>query len=247
MELENYIENMETVIQDFYKFRFIKTPQSGRRFVVSDLHGCYRSFKQLLKKIKLKKEDHLYILGDFISRGPENYKTLKKIISLRKECYKIFCLRGNHEHQIIEALRQSSEELLMTCANNGVLRILNESIYVRDNYRLFFKSLPYMYELDNFYLSHAGFDFQNDPLTNYDAMITIREYQPDVEVLNGKILIHGHVPQQLDAIIDTIEKQNQIINIDNGCVLGENQQGFGNLICLNIDTFEYTVQPNIEN
>lgn len=233
-------------LNDFYKSRYIKTPQRGRRFVVSDLHGCYRTFKAMLKRIDFQREDQLFILGDFISRGPQNYKTLKKIVELRKDCYKVFCARGNHEHEIIQSLTKSENDLLNACAKNGVLRILTEQLEVRDSYRLFFKSLPYIYELDKFYLSHAGLDFSADAFNNYDAMVSIRDYQADTSILNGKTLIHGHVPIPIDLIAECITGQHQIINIDNGCVLNDHVKGYGNLVCLDIDSYEFYVQPNVD-
>jgi len=233
-------------LNDFYKKRYIKTPQKGRRFVMSDLHGCLKTFKAMLKRIDFQREDQLFILGDFISRGPQNYKTLKKIVDLRKDCYKVFCSRGNHEHAIIEAINGSDNDILQACAKNGVLKILSEKIKVKDSYRLFFKSLPYMYELDNFYMSHAGIDFSEDSFTNYEAMVSIRDYEADTEILNGKTLIHGHVPIPIDLIAECITGQHQIINLDNGCILNDHVKGYGNLICLNLDSYEFYVQPNID-
>ena len=40
-------------------------------YVRSDVHGQYKAYTKMLKKIDLKAEDTLYILGDVIDRGPE--------------------------------------------------------------------------------------------------------------------------------------------------------------------------------
>lgn len=45
-------------------------------YVISDLHGCYDQYKQMLKKIQLSKNDTLYILGDVIDHGNDGIKIL---------------------------------------------------------------------------------------------------------------------------------------------------------------------------
>ena len=43
-------------------------------YVISDIHGMYNKFTELLNKIKLKDTDTLYILGDVLDRGPDPIK-----------------------------------------------------------------------------------------------------------------------------------------------------------------------------
>ncbi|MBR6518940.1 MAG: metallophosphoesterase, partial [Oscillospiraceae bacterium] len=43
-------------------------------YVMSDLHGCYDKYIFMIKKIELKAEDALYILGDILDRGPNGFK-----------------------------------------------------------------------------------------------------------------------------------------------------------------------------
>lgn len=47
-------------------------------YVISDIHGQYKMFLDLLDKIKLKDTDTLYILGDILDRGPHPIKALIK-------------------------------------------------------------------------------------------------------------------------------------------------------------------------
>lgn len=39
------------------------------KYVVSDIHGCYDKYRELLKVLALSYDDTLYILGDVIDRG----------------------------------------------------------------------------------------------------------------------------------------------------------------------------------
>lgn len=51
-------------------------------YVISDIHGEYDKFMELLDKIKLKETDTLYILGDILDWGPHPIKTLRKLMDM---------------------------------------------------------------------------------------------------------------------------------------------------------------------
>lgn len=70
-------------------------------YVISDIHGMYNKFTELLNKIKLKETDTLYILGDVLDRGPDPIKTLLKIMSMPN----VICMLGNHEDMALDCLK----------------------------------------------------------------------------------------------------------------------------------------------
>ena len=43
-------------------------------FVLSDIHGEYNKFINMLDKIHFSDKDTLYVLGDVLDRGPEPIK-----------------------------------------------------------------------------------------------------------------------------------------------------------------------------
>lgn len=45
-------------------------------YVMSDIHGCFDEFMQMLDLISFGSADELYVLGDVIDRGPEPIKCL---------------------------------------------------------------------------------------------------------------------------------------------------------------------------
>ena len=51
-------------------------------YVISDIHGQYDMFMDLLEKISLQDSDTLYILGDILDRGPHPVKTLRKLMRM---------------------------------------------------------------------------------------------------------------------------------------------------------------------
>ena len=65
-----------------------------RKFAISDIHGCLKSFEALLDKIQLSTSDELYILGDYIDRGPDSKGVIDYIWKLEQEGYAVKCLRG---------------------------------------------------------------------------------------------------------------------------------------------------------
>ena len=63
-------------------------------YVIADIHGCYEEYLQLLNKINLAEEDHLYILGDTLDRGPQPMKVLLDCVNRKNVIYII----GNHDY-----------------------------------------------------------------------------------------------------------------------------------------------------
>ena len=74
-----------------------------RQFTISDIHGCNISFNALLDQIGLTTADELFLLGDYIDRGPDSKGVLDTIIGLRSNGYKVRCLMGNHDEAILKA------------------------------------------------------------------------------------------------------------------------------------------------
>ena len=50
-------------------------------YVLSDLHGMYDKFIQMLELIQFSSSDQLYILGDVVDRGKNSIKCLQYIMS----------------------------------------------------------------------------------------------------------------------------------------------------------------------
>lgn len=64
-----------------------------RLVLIGDIHGQYRELDKLLKKIRYSQEnDHVVVLGDFMSKGPKSLEVIDKLISLNA-----LCVLGNHE------------------------------------------------------------------------------------------------------------------------------------------------------
>ena len=45
-------------------------------YAMSDIHGCYEKYRDMLETIKFAADDTLYVLGDVLDRGPDGFKIL---------------------------------------------------------------------------------------------------------------------------------------------------------------------------
>ena len=70
-------------------------------YVISDIHGYYDQFIELLELIQLNDDDTLYVLGDVVDRGPNPIKTLLKLMEMPNAV----CIVGNHELMALDGLR----------------------------------------------------------------------------------------------------------------------------------------------
>ena len=66
-------------------------------YVIGDIQGCFKAFKELRKRVKFKpKRDCLWSVGDLINRGPDNLATLRWFYKHR-DAVKV--VLGNHDLQ----------------------------------------------------------------------------------------------------------------------------------------------------
>ncbi|KAK9456077.1 Metallo-dependent phosphatase-like protein [Dipodascopsis uninucleata] len=69
----------------------------GRLVLIGDIHGCNEEFVNLLDTVNYDPEkDKLFLLGDFISKGPDSIAVLELAMK-----YNATCIRGNHENTLL--------------------------------------------------------------------------------------------------------------------------------------------------
>jgi serine/threonine protein phosphatase 1 len=204
-----------------------------RLFAIGDIHGCYEPLRQLIEhKIGIKKSDKLILLGDYIDRGNQSREIIDYIIGLKKKDFDIIALIGNHESMLLDALDndiflpewiQNGGSETMISFGISLLKQLNQ-LYID-----FFKGLQFYYLLNNFLFVHAGFnDRKSNPFDDKYHMIWSRREKYRNPVLKDKIIIHGHTPVTELACRKDIQDNNQVINIDTGCVYAD-VSGYGRL------------------
>ena len=187
-------------------------------YVISDIHGEYDKFLELLDKIQLKKTDTLYVLGDVLDRGPHPIKTLRKLMDMPN----VICLVGNHELMALDCLEfmmkditdLSIEELdeemlenLVTWQYNGSKSTIDEfnqlDAKAKQEVIEFIKDFVVYEEVSvndkDYLLVHAG-------LGNYSPEKEIEDYSLhellwmradyDVQYFEHTYVVTGHTPTQ---------------------------------------------------
>ena len=223
----------------------------GRRLVITDVHGCFHSFRQLLEqKLQLKKQDTLYLLGDYINKGPSSKEVLDYLIQLQEGEYQLRMLRGNHEQELLNFVDGKTE--FDRLVSKGVKTLLKSfqithPAELPEPYLHFMRGLHYFFELPDFYLVHSGFNFKKEnPFVESEELLNIRDYQVDLKKTNGRRLIHGHTPTNLSKILRSLkEKDTFHYSLDAGCAYRDNPQQ-AHLIALDLDRWEVYLQPNID-
>jgi len=220
-----------------------------RRFVIPDIHGCSLTFSALLHDVlRIKKTDTLYLLGDYIDRGPRSREVVDSILLLRQKGYSVHALRGNHDDMLLRAC--GDLDYFRAWLLNGGKKTL-ESFGIDDPcdtplvYKRFLSRLPYYFELEDFILVHAGLNRQSDdPFSDTEAMLWARPSSiNDTRTIAGKPIISGHTPVTRETIKNSV--RTGWILLDNGCVYASNTE-LGSLAALELNSLSLFFQKNID-
>ncbi|RDC63655.1 metallophosphoesterase family protein [Adhaeribacter pallidiroseus] len=219
------------------------------RYAISDIHGCAKTFRFLVEeRLQLQLTDQLYLLGDYIDRGPDSKGVLDFMMELQAKNFKITALMGNHENLLLQA--PENPQYLTTWLRNGgqtTLQSFNapQVADISAKYLNFIAKLDYYHELPDYLLVHAGFNFKAaNPFTDFEAMIWIRHFEVKEKFTQGRRIVHGHTPTMASEIMASIgPPAESVINIDGGCVYSW-PPGLGKLVALNLDTLEVIMVDN---
>ena len=185
-----------------------------RLIAISDIHGYYEEFIELMKKVDYKKGvDKLYILGDMIDRGKDSFKTMTLIRNLQRQYPEtVHVILGNHDSEflnIIKLLRQDK-----TLDEDGwvlyagftdddlqTLAVYSELLNDNDKDKLieWLESLPYYVEDGDFIFVHAAIDSKL-PLDKQDPQYMLwgkygKEKYSFIydKMYDNKVVVFGHV------------------------------------------------------
>lgn len=231
-----------------------------KKWVIPDIHGCIDTLKTLMEnQIKPNKNDHLIFLGDYIDRGPDSKGVIDYIMEMQRNEFNITALLGNHEDYCIKAYEDDikhkgflgfrpKSKIHREWDNFGGIETLesfdaDSPKDIPKKYIDWLKALDYYTEVDDFIIVHAGLNFmEDDPFTDKHAMIWIRDFQVDSDKIPNKIIIHGHVPVNLEFIELSINNPDyKFIDLDNGIYVND-RAGYGNLVALELTEMRYVVQ-----
>ena len=67
-------------------------------YALGDLQGCFDSFQALLEQINFSDNDHLWLAGDLVNRGPKSLETLEFLMSISSQ---VDFVLGNHDLHLL--------------------------------------------------------------------------------------------------------------------------------------------------
>lgn len=206
-------------------------------FVISDIHGMYTEFEQLLQE--WPENSQLVILGDLMDRGPDSLKVVQKVMALQSQYgERVIFLKGNHEILFLNFLEGNEEREGVFLRNGGLETLCTfypqldaDEItmctqFIKENFKqeldFLHNGLVY-YQTGQLLFTHAGFDtaLENWQDTTESSFIWVREHykQPNT---SGYINIFGHTPTHFihESYDIWQDEEQKYMAIDGGCVYG---------------------------
>lgn len=242
--------DLAVLFQDF----FIYSKLMSRIIAITDIHGCFKTFKKLInKKVAFQQEDQLYLLGDYIDRGPLSMQVIDWIIKKQKKGFNIQCLMGNHEQMMLKSLENKSDRRswlsfggIQTLQSFGVENIEDVPLKYWD----FLKKLRYYIETEEHLFVHAGLNLRiRFPLRDTESLLWIRQWNKNPKYKGKQIVLHGHTPivkQEIEENFKNLAKE-KVMNLDAGCCyIGELEEGKGRLCAIDLTNNKLYFQKNID-
>ena len=163
-------------------------------YVMSDLHGEYDRFREMLREISFSDADTLYILGDVVDRGPDGVRILTEIMGREN----IRMILGNHEYLCLRYFASDATETERRRWNrNGNYPTLIglDALTPAERKALlaFLRSLPDHVRVTaggrSWLLVHGGWAD-----TTYDRVWRRPALEDDPDIGEGTTLVIGHTP-----------------------------------------------------
>ncbi|MBM7599757.1 serine/threonine protein phosphatase 1 [Virgibacillus halotolerans] len=203
-----------------------------RTFFISDIHGNFCVFKNLLDHVEFDPlNDQLIIGGDMINRGPRSAIVLQWVKE-HTEQYpdNVHVIAGNHEEMMIWFMKELSP-IWMEFGGDETIKNFKK-VYgdengwsVAERYASWLETLPLIYEDENGIYTHAGIDVKADKMNQPRDIVWLNKrdlHQFDEQEIeawsNGKVIYRGHNPSS------AVYLEKQFVHCDLGCGMFEDTQ-----------------------
>ena len=217
-------------------------------YILSDIHGNERRFRSVLKQIRLRPEDTLYVLGDVIDRHTGGIRILRRMMNMPNAKM----LLGNHEYMMLRALGfpkdRTVDDVRATAhwyrtggkVPHDHLKHLRKSL--RQEIVDYLTGLPLHYDLEvngrHYKLVHAAPEELYAPEPLYPTPIHYavwKRLDPDAALPGDYTLVFGHstTSHYQDAVPMELSYGHRRIGID--CGSGHPEGSAGRLACLRLE------------
>ncbi|GCD79663.1 metallophosphoesterase [Schleiferia thermophila] len=184
--------------------------------VVGDVHGCYYTFKTLVKERWNPDSEFLIQVGDLVNKGQYSAKVIRYAFKLlEKFPYLVYFIRGNHEQMLYDAMKANSHNLI---TRDTYQQIKNHPKLQVPRIKNWLKGMPVKWENRHILITHAGVARgTTDPFNPYADHNVLTNRQP--LKLMSKLQVVGHVVQP--AFTPTYVPRENAWHIDTGAYLGQ--------------------------
>lgn len=221
------------------------------RYAVGDIHGGAKTFQALLDRLNLHLGDQLYLLGDYIDRGPDSKGVLDIILQLLKSGYDVRPVRGNHDDMLLQTVNGYHDDFSWYWMKGWGKETLKSFGVTNPEelpaiYLTLLEQMPYIWTDNDFIFVHAALNMSADDPIRDSSPLTMTWGESDTfdtARLGGKKLVTGHNARPLSEIEMSLNSNH--ILLDNGA-FNFTQTGYGNLVGLDLDTMTLTLQPWID-
>ena len=214
-----------------------KIPSGLRVYSIGDIHGCLSELLEILELIQQDIKENpvddwrIVFVGDYVDRGPMSSGVIEQLVSLRAKSDQYVFLRGNHDDYfwsfLVDPHRSSdmwfnngAEATFVSygasiqpggASQNDLDRLHGQMLRkVPRSHLDFLGALPMRYEIGDYLFVHAGVrpNVALNEQSDHDLM-WIRQPFLRHEGSFGKVVVHGHTPNEPD-----MEIRNNRINLD---------------------------------
>lgn len=133
-------------------------------YIISDVHGCYKSLLALIDKLPNKKDSKIIFVGDLVDRGANSYDVIKFVIDNNYDC-----TLGNHEKVFLEYVPMLENDRQNPSLRNWLFKNGGEQTL-------------------NSYTSKEEFDKQLDFLRTLPLYLEYKDYKTQ----DGRYLVVSH-------------------------------------------------------
>lgn len=177
------------------------------KYVIGDLQGCYAAFRTLLDTVNFNpSQDHLYLVGDIVARGPDSLACLDYVF---KNQGAVTITLGNHDlHLIACALLEKQPN-----PKDKLEQVFSSSHF--DKYIHFLRKQPLAIFLndENTFISHAGIhpSWNIKKALQY-AHIAQQYYQSDEAEFFLEKMYLPH-PKDINSQLTPVDQFRAIVNV----------------------------------
>ena len=196
-------------------------------FVIGDVHGCYHTLLNLIKKLPFDAE--LIFVGDLCDKGNFSKEVVEFVIQ-----NKYACVKGNHEHlfekYILDAVENDIHSPWSSDKRYGgevCIQSYKGDTELIKQHHSWIARLPMYLEIQNYFITH-GFALElykhKDNEEYYNDFLLKRYYKDTVEpsVDEDIINVFGH------CVFSKVQKGEKFFCLDTGCSSG----GYLSALCL---------------